>query len=222
MATSSNSAAVPGDGPIRVVAFDCDGVMFDSRRANQAYYNRVLEHLGRGPLTEAQFAFTHMNTVDDSLRFLFPDAADCERAQAFRRRLSYLPFIDHMEIEPHLRDLLRRLRPACRTAVATNRTDTMARVLEAHDLAADFDLVVTALDVPRPKPHPDCLEKVAAHFEVPAAAMIYIGDSRLDAEAAAAAGVPFVAFQNPDLPAAFHIDRLDQVAAIVARSGVPV
>ena len=214
------SVALGSNGPIRVVAFDCDGVMFDSRQANQAYYNRVLEHLGRGALTEAQFAFTHMNTVDDSLRFLFPEAADYTRAQAFRRRLSYLPFIGLMEMEPHLRELLRRLRPACRTAVATNRTDTMARVLDAHDLADGFDLVVTALDVLRPKPHPDCLETVADHFGVPAAAMIYIGDSRLDAEAAAAAGVPFIAFQNPDLPAAVHIDRLDQVAAIVERSGV--
>lgn len=221
MATSPNrSPSILGQRPIRVVAFDCDGVMFDSRRANQAYYNRVLDHLGRGALTERQFAFTHMHTVDESLRFLFPDPADYAQAQKFRRGLSYLPFIGLMDMEPHLRGLLRRLRPACRTAVATNRTDTMARVLEEHDLADEFDLVVSALDVARPKPHPDCLEKVAAHFEVPASDMIYIGDSPLDAEAAAAAGVPFIAFQNADLSAAAHIDRLDQVADLVVSSGV--
>ncbi len=27
---------------VKVVAFDCDGVMFDSAAANQAYYNQVL------------------------------------------------------------------------------------------------------------------------------------------------------------------------------------
>jgi len=205
---------------IQVVAFDCDGVMFDSRDANAAYYNRVLAQFSRPPLTGAQSAFTHMNTVDESLRFLFPDEEEYRAAQAFRRTLTYLPFVPYMRMEPHLRPLLRRLRPVCRTAVATNRTDTMHRVLEDHDLTEDFDLVVGALDVPRPKPHPDGLIKILNHFDVLAEEMIFIGDSTLDAEASVAAGVPFVAYQNRELPARYHIDTLDEVAAIVARSGV--
>jgi phosphoglycolate phosphatase-like HAD superfamily hydrolase len=86
-------------------------------------------------------------------------------------------------------------------------------------LTNDFDLVVSALDVARPKPDPECLHKIRAHFAVDPDEMLYIGDSPLDAQAAAAAGVPFIAFQNPDLPADHHIQRLDRVAAIVARSG---
>ncbi|MBW2356849.1 MAG: HAD family hydrolase [Deltaproteobacteria bacterium] len=205
---------------IQVVTFDCDGVMFDSREANAAYYNRVLAQFSRSPLTADQLAFTHMNTVDASLRFLFPDEKEYQAAQAFRRTLTYLPFVPYMRIEPHLKPLLRRLRPACKTAVATNRTDTMHRVLEDHDLTGDFDLVVGALDVPRPKPHPDSLLKIAGHFAVAPEEMIFIGDSTLDAEASAAAGVPFVAYQNRELPAIHHIDALDQVAGIVERSGV--
>ena len=205
---------------IQVVAFDCDGVMFDSREANAAYYNRILARFSRPPLTPEQSAFTHMNTVDASLRFLFSDEEEYRAAQAFRRTLTYLPFVSYMKMEPHLRPLLRRLRPVCRTAVATNRTDTMHRVLEDHALTEDFDLVVGALDVPRPKPHPDSLLKIAAHFAVAPEAMIFIGDSTLDAEASVAAGVPFVAYRNRELPAHHHIDALDQVAAIVERSGV--
>jgi HAD superfamily hydrolase (TIGR01509 family) len=205
---------------IQVVAFDCDGVMFDSREANAAYYNRVLAQFSRPPLTEDQLAFTHMNTVDASLRFLFPDEEEYQAAHAFRRTLTYLPFVPYMRIEPHLKPLLRRLRPACKTAVATNRTDTMHRVLEEHELTRAFDLVVGALDVPRPKPHPDSLLKIADHFAVPPEAMIFIGDSTLDAEASAAAGVPFIAYQNRELPAIHYIDALDQVVAIVERSGV--
>jgi len=209
-----------GDTPLRVVVFDCDGVMFDSRQANMAYYNTVLHRFDRPPLTEDQFAFTHMNTVDDSLRFLFPDDGAYAAAQTYRRTLTYGSFVSYMKIEPHLKELLRRLRPTCKTAVATNRTDTMPRVLEEHGLTGDFDLVVGALDVPRPKPYPDCLFKIAAHFEVPAAAMLFIGDSSLDAAAAAAAAVPFIAFQNPALPADYHIETLDAVATIVERSGI--
>ncbi len=204
---------------IRVVAFDCDGVMFDSRDANAAYYNRILARQGHPPMDRNQQDFTHVNTVDASLRFLFDDRDDYLAAQALRREMTYLPFIRHMRIEPHLRALLRWLRPACHTAVATNRTDTMDRVLEEHDLAGEFDLVVGALDVARPKPDPECLQKILAHFEVLPREMIYIGDSSLDAEAAKAAGVPFIAFQNPDLAATEHIETLDAVARIVASSG---
>jgi HAD superfamily hydrolase (TIGR01509 family) len=161
-----------------------------------------------------------MNTVDASLRFLFSDEEEYRAAQAFRRTLTYLPFVPYMKMEPHLRPLLRRLRPVCKTAVATNRTDTMHRVLEDHALTEDFDLVVGALDVPRPKPHPDSLLKIAAHFAVAPEAMIFIGDSTLDAEASVAAGVPFVAYRNREMPAHYYIDALDQVAAIVERSGV--
>ena len=71
---------------VDVIVFDCDGVMFDSREANAAYYNRVLARLSRPPLTAEQLAFTHMNTVDASLRFLFPDEKEYQAAQAFRRQ----------------------------------------------------------------------------------------------------------------------------------------
>jgi phosphoglycolate phosphatase len=50
--------------------------------------------------------------------------------------------------------------------VATNRTDTMARVLAENHIDHLFDLVVCALDVQFPKPHPESLVKVVDHFSV--------------------------------------------------------
>ena len=40
---------------IKVVAFDCDGVMFDTTKANMSYYNEILEHFGQPTLTPDQF-----------------------------------------------------------------------------------------------------------------------------------------------------------------------
>ena len=45
--------------------------------------------------------------------------------------------------------------------------------------------------------------------------MVYIGDSLLDAQASYAAGVPFIAFQNNDLPADLHIQALSQIPPIL-------
>jgi len=200
---------------IEVVAFDCDGVMFDSSVANRAYYNQVLLHLGRPAMTEEQSTYAHMHTVDESLRYLIDDPDTLAAAQQYRRQMSYLAFIRHMVMEPHLKSLLAKLRPAFRTAIATNRTDTMDRVLAEHDLEGQFDLVVTAMDVRHPKPHPEQLQAILDHFNIAPDRMIYIGDSTLDAQAAQAAEVPFIAFRNASLPARFHVDSLRQVEEIL-------
>ena len=196
---------------LKVVAFDCDGVMFDSSKSNRAYYDHILAHFERPPMTDEQFVYAHMHTVNEALAHLFDDRGTLEQVLQYCRKLSYMPFIRHMVIEPHLKDVLARLRPVYHTAIATNRTNTMAHVLEEHGLTDAFDKVVTASDVRRAKPDPEQLLVILAHFEIDSGQMLYIGDSPLDAMAAHQADVPFVAFGNPELEAQVHIQNLRQI-----------
>jgi len=189
---------------LKVIAFDCDGVMFDTRKANREYYNQLLSHFGRPPMSDDQMDFVHINTVEKSVAHLF-DPPDLAAVNRYRKDMGYLRFIKFMEIEPDLKSLVAGLRKKYRTAVATNRTDTMDRVLDAFGLTDQFDLVVTALDVPNPKPAPDCLDKVAGTFQAAPSEVMYIGDSLLDQQAARAAGTQFVAFDNQNLEADRHI-----------------
>lgn len=206
---------------VKVVAFDCDGVLFDSTLANRSYYNHILKRFSLPEMNDAQFAYVHMHTADESIAHLIADPETFAAANQYRQELSYLPFIHHMVVEPYLHDLLAMLRPAYKTAIATNRTDTMERVLVEHGLDGDFDLVVTAQDVRHPKPHPECLQSILAHFNLQAGEMIYIGDSELDAIASRGAGVPFIAFANPVLNADVHVDRLSQVADLLNLNSQP-
>ena len=203
---------------VEAVIFDCDGVMFDTHNANMAYYNHILDHFGQPPMTHQQFEFTHMHTVDESLAYLFEDPELCMAAHQYRRQMSYLPFLKHMEIEPHLKPLLNRLRPRFKTAVATNRTDTMDRVLEEYHIQDAFDLVVTALDVPRPKPYPDPLIRVLTVFNLEPHQALYVGDSQVDQSAAEAAGIPLVAYANKALSAAYHIESLKEIERLLLAS----
>ena len=200
---------------IQLVIFDCDGVMFDTSNANTQYYNHILNHFGKPQMTREQFAYSHMHTVDQALAHLFGDAAELAAAKDYRKQMSYLPFLAYMQIEPDLKPLLKRIRPPCKTAIATNRTDTMNRVLENHGLKPLFDLVVTALDVRHPKPQPDQLVKILDHFACQPTQAIYVGDSELDQKAARAAGIPFVAYANRALSADHHISRLGEVAELL-------
>ena len=129
--------------------------------------------------------------------------------------MSYIPFLKYMVLEPYLKPLLEKLRPRYKTAIATNRSNTMDRVLSEHGLEEYFDLVVSSNDVDRPKPYPDPLIKILEHFEIEAYNTLYVGDSELDEIAAKAAGVPFVAYQNRSLSANFHITSLKEIAQIL-------
>lgn len=201
----SDNVKMPPLEDIAVVIFDCDGVMFDSKAANTAYYNRILTHFDLPEMTPDQLGYVHMQTADKAIAHLFEGEALYGAAQVYRKKMGYLPFIKYMTIEPHLKAFLTRLQPQYKTAVATNRADTMQQVLSEHDLEGWFDFVVTAMDVAFPKPHPDQLLRVLDHFELQPMDALFIGDSQLDEMAAEAARVPFIAFNNTQLTADIHL-----------------
>jgi phosphoglycolate phosphatase len=196
----------------RAVIFDCDGVMFDSRQANINFYNHLLTHFGLPPMTEEQIAFVHMHTADESVRHIFRGTPHVEAAQAYRMSMDYDPFIRDMVMEPGLKELLTFLKPKQGLAVATNRSNTIGRVIEWHGLADYFDIVVSSLDVESPKPHPECLRKILDFFSIAPDRAYYVGDSSVDAETAKAASVPFIAYKNRALVAAFYVESLVEIA----------
>ncbi len=77
----------------KVIAFDCDGVLFDTAESNRAYYNTLLNQLGMPDMTEEQFGFVHMHTVQESLAYLFQDKQALQQAQTIKKEMSYTPFV---------------------------------------------------------------------------------------------------------------------------------
>jgi HAD superfamily hydrolase (TIGR01509 family) len=200
---------------IEVVAFDCDGVLFDTAQANRIYYSQLLQHFGRPALTEEQFRFVHMHTVHESMAYLFPDEKILKAAHVYRQTMDYQQYLSYLRVEPQLVSVLEKLRPLLKTAIATNRTDTIEQLLAKFDLDGYFDLVVTASDVKRPKPHPEALLKISGHFRLEPHQVLYIGDSAVDEQAARSAGMPLVAYRNRELSAEFHIDGLGELEKLL-------
>ncbi len=190
-------------------------MLFDTQAANRAYYNHVLTHFHRQALTDEQFAYVHMHTVDAAIAYLFKEKRCIEAVHRFRESMHYADFLKHMRIEPYLVHLLEKLNRKYKTAIATNRSDTMEPLLAEFKIRECFDLVVTALDVKRAKPHPDPLLKILDHFGIKACQAIYIGDSQVDEQASTAAGIPFIAYDNIDLTAKLHIRDLKELEDIL-------
>jgi HAD superfamily hydrolase (TIGR01509 family) len=191
---------------LKLVVLDCDGVMFDSREANRAYYGRLRAHFDRPPLTEREVEFVHAHPAPESVPFIFRAwPQDLDRVEAFRATLDYAPFLRQMVMAPDMLHFLATVRPPLLTAISTNRTSTMTAVLDTFALRPHFDLVVTALDVEHPKPHPEALLKILGHFGVRAEEGMFVGDTQVDVEHAAAVGMPLAAFRSPGLKAAYHV-----------------
>jgi HAD superfamily hydrolase (TIGR01509 family) len=194
---------------VKIVIYDCDGVMFDSFEANIAFYDRIMAMLGKPPLgrdDEELMHILHTCASRDVLRHIFPDEAEWNAAMRCLPDVDYRELIPFMRMEEGFRETLELLTPRVRLAVCTNRAKTMEQVLEYFDLARYFGIVMTASRVTNPKPHPEPLLKVLEHYRIGPDEALFVGDSDLDRQAALAAGVPFVAYKA-DLPAFARIDR---------------
>jgi phosphoglycolate phosphatase len=198
-----------------VVIFDCDGVMFDSKQANIHFYNHLLARFNLPAMNDDEINFCHQHTADESIRRIFKGTPYMDEAFAYRLKMDYTPFLKDMIIEPDLKDLLEVLKGRYGLAVATNRSNTIQQVLDIFDLKVYFEIVVSSLDVERPKPHPESIFKILQFFGASAPEALYIGDSGVDHQTARSAGTVFVAYKNESLDADFHVSRLMDVVPIL-------
>ena len=204
-----------GTGP-RAVIFDCDGVLFDSAAANLAYYDTVLAALGQAPLDAARAQQAHTMAAPQLFATLFADdPALIAQARAVTRQIDYGPFYPLMQPVPDLFELLAALKTRYRLAMATNRGTSTQGVVRHFGLDTFFEFAVGMLDVPRPKPFPDMLEKCLAQFGLPPDTAVYVGDAPSDYEAARAAGMRFIGVGDHS-GAAYRIRDLRELPAALA------
>lgn len=178
---------------IELVIFDCDGVLFDSRPANVAFHNAVLEHLGQPPLDTAGEDLGHFMAADQLYDHLFgPGTALRARAGEVARGLDYAPFYEFMRPVDGLFEVLDGLQRRYGLAMASNRARTARGVAERFGLDRYLRLVVGTRDVPRPKPAPDMLELCMQRLGAGPAATLFVGDAVTDRDAARAANIHFI------------------------------
>nr|WP_320011386.1 HAD family hydrolase [uncultured Desulfobulbus sp.] len=197
---------------LKLVVFDCDGVMFSSKESNRAFYNHILAHFGHPAMDADELEYAHIHNVKDSITHLFRHYdTPISEVNRFRESLDYTPYLHYMEMEPDLIDFLQTIKPRVHIAISTNRMDTMDTILDTFHIRPWFDMVVTASNAPRPKPAPDGLQMILDRFSVLPEETIYIGDSVIDQEHCASVGVDLIAFRNPELQARFWVDSFMEI-----------
>ncbi|RMG18662.1 MAG: HAD family hydrolase [Deltaproteobacteria bacterium] len=178
---------------MRVIVFDLDGTLVDSRADLVQAVNAALEaegfpqrppegvarHIGRGAAH-----LVRMN-LPESRR----DEATVRRVlEAFRA--SYFEHLaDTTRPYDGVPEALAALAEEARLGVLTNKPGEAARrLLEALGLDGAFRLVLGGGDVPRLKPHPAGLAEALRRLGGAPAQSYYVGDLPLDVETARGAG----------------------------------
>ena len=215
----AREAFIAGARDLKVIALDCDGVLFDSREANTHFYTHIMGVIGRPPIREDQEQYVHMHPVRESLLYLTGgEGRDFDRAFEYFKTIDFGPFNNYLRREPGIVSFLKLAQKHFRTALATNRTISTLELLKQFNLREYFDLVLSASDVRNPKPHPEIMERIFDAFKVLPNHVLYIGDSSVDEALALATGVRFVSYKNPSLKAALHINHFQELHCLFPRS----
>ena len=193
---------------IRCVIYDCDGVLFDSIEANKKLYNDLCVLAGRAPLDEEEVKYVHIHTVYETIHLIFGKDDGLEKkALELLKQIDLREYIVYLKMEPHLFQILNLLRAnGIIRVINTNRTTSMKHIMERFGLWPFFDMVVTALDVENPKPHPESIEKIIQKFHLNKDEAVFVGDSEVDQQTAKSSGVKFVAYKNREIVSDAYID----------------
>ncbi len=200
------------DQKIRCVIYDCDGVLFDSLEANGRLYSDVCVAIGRPPLNEKELKYVHCHTVVEAIQFISGNDIELEeKARNVLKQTDFRNYVKYLKMEPHLLEALDHLRKkGILRAIDTNRTTSMPYIMEDFNLRPYFEMVVTALDVKNPKPHPESVQKILRAFNLKKEEVLFVGDSEVDKGTAEASGVRFVAYKNQEISDGILIeDHLD-------------
>lgn len=200
---------------IRGIIFDCDGVLFDSKEANTAYYNHIRLAVHLPPIDEEQAAYSHMVSADEAIEHIIPPEL-MEEAIAARNQARYRDtFMSMMQPAPHVYTFLNAMKEqGMPLALCTNRSDSVHYVLEHFGMDSFFSPVVTITHA-RPKPDPHGLMEIVRKWGTTPDSVIFLGDSLVDQQAAVGAGVPFWSFNSPELAAQVHITDFKELEDIM-------
>ena len=205
--------------PVRAVLFDMDGVLVFSEDAWFSVFNETLTGFGHRPVSRAEFDAIYGNGAAADRDAYMPERRveeiDASYARLFEAHLGEIR--PNAEAVPVLAELRRR---GIRTSVATNTTAPLARrVLALHGLLPLLDATASADEAGAGKPDPAVVRLAAQRVGEPLEACLFVGDSRYDEAAGAAAPVRFVGLGHGE---GTRIERLEELLALVPAAAAPL
>ena len=183
---------------IRLLIFDLDGTLIDSKADLANSVNATLRYLGREPL-EDETIFSYVGQGAPALirRAVGEDYRASEVAQGLEFFLNYYNHhnLDHTRLYPGVREFLPRIaagadRAGRVMAVLTNKPVYPSRlIIQGLGLSSLFRFVYGGNSFDTKKPDPAGLNSILDDTGIPPSAAMMVGDSDVDIQTGLNAGV---------------------------------
>ena len=214
------------DGGIRAIVFDFDGTLVDSNHVKRLAYDVAFAHipdanryiptaLRKYPDRDRRFIIDHIVQLLHANRRVRRGDVDHLRALALRRYARYCRSAvaaadDFPGVEATLRVLARTYRIAINSGTPQGQ---LVNLIRARSWGKYCEVVLGA-----PVTKSQNLERIARQLSLEARQMVFLGDSAVDAKAAAAFGCTFlhVAHQSRSLSSWSRIAAINELPQVLA------
>lgn len=186
---------------IKVVVYDCDGVIVDSSNSILAYYDWMMKKCNLPPIdwSEEELKEKALSMADRDIlevlskgdKLLYEKMLNISRDDEINNSFSNMVLQDG--IEEGLKIIKNSNLPI---SIFTNRGKSLPLLIKYFNIEKYFSMLVTSNDVSEPKPSPEGLIKISDYFNVKTDEILFIGDSPTDYYAAKRCGANFIAFKK--------------------------
>lgn len=178
----------------KVIIFDFDGTLCDTRSNIIIAFRATMEHLGLEMRDEETCGATIGLTLRDGFKSMYPDFDDAKidycvdtyRQIFAERRKELMP-----DLFPGVKETLEALRKrGHRMTIATSRlTDSLMLFMRHHGIDHYFEYAVGSDSVTHHKPHPEPALKTLRELNIAPTEAIMVGDMPVDIAMAHNAGI---------------------------------
>jgi len=182
----------------KAVIFDWDGTLADTRRTVTESFRRVLSEAGytiSDEFIDRRIGVGTRKIMEDALRECGIDFDEEELERLVERKIEFqTELTGAVDLFEGAVELLDALYGRVKIALATmGPKKVVDRLLSEKSIRRYFDVVVTADEVPKPKPNPEIFLKAARRIKVRLEECLVVEDSIFGVKAAKAAGMGCVA-----------------------------
>lgn len=168
-----------------LIIFDMDGTLIDSGDVITNTINFVRGHLGLD-IIEKKTMLEQLNNPDiNSSEYFYGTKEFTDQQTVLFTQYYDENCIKEIKLYDGIAELLKDLKKDFRLSIATNASkDFAVRMCKHLGIINNFDLIVGATCVEKPKPHSDMILKTLNNLNVEKDYSILVGDSHKDSRAA--------------------------------------
>ena len=201
---------------IKAVIFDFDNVLIKSIREVLIYQRRIFKRFGiKFPKGKKQRL---LYTLDESdhYKIFFSDISKKEYDD-YIKHINFRKYLRFIKISKNIKNLLRFLQnKKYKIAIVTNRHETTYMILDYFKIRKYFNVIVTGEHIKKHKPDPYPINLAVKRLGLKKSEVLYVGDDKVDIEAAKKAKVKIVLYINKFKGADYYINDLRQIKKIIS------